>query len=192
MLRAVNTLLKKSDRRRWANTGNIYSAWDSRSKLVAALVPNNSRVIEFGAGRRVLEQYLDSSCSYVPSDIVDRGPGTIVFDLNERPLPDLGVDVYDVAVLIGVLEYLRELPEIVDWLAKYVAVCVVTYACATTTGHSPRALFERFTRVRHGWVNNYREDQLRAIFRERGFEIVQDEKWEKQRIFVFTQRSLSS
>ncbi len=188
MLRVITTLFKKTDRRRWADPRNLYASWESRNKQVAALVPNNSRVIEFGAGKRILERYLDPSCTYVPSDIVDRGPGTIVFDLNQRPLPDLGSDVYDVAVLSGVLEYVRDVPSMLDWLTKYVSVCVLTYAPAKATGYSPRALVDRVSRLRHGWMNNYREEQLRSIFRERGFELVQSEDWEQQRLFVFSQR----
>jgi hypothetical protein len=156
--------------------------------MVAALVPNNSRVIEFGAAKRLLERYLDPSCTYVPSDIVERGPGTIVCDFNQRPLPDLGANVYDVAVLIGVLEYVRDVPAVLDWLTKYVTLCVLTYACATAKGYSPRAVLGRVGRLRHGWVNNYGEEELRSLFRERGFELVRDENWENQRVFVFSQR----
>jgi hypothetical protein len=151
-------------------------------------VPKHSRVIEFGAGNRILERYLDASCTYVASDIVDRGPGTVVCDLNRRPLPDLGKSMYDVAVLMGVLEYLRDVPSVLDWLAKLVPVCVVSYACAKANGHSPRALVETVGRLRHGWMNNYRERELRSLFRERGFELVQDESWENQRLLVFSQR----
>ena len=189
MLRVVTTLLKKTDSRRWANPRNLYASWESRNKQVAALVPNNSRVIEFGAGKRVLERYLDPSCTYVPSDIIDRGPGTIVCDLNQRPLPDLGSNNYDVAVLSGVLEYVRDVPSLLDWLKKYVTVCVLTYAPAKSNGYSPVALLETIGRLRHGWMNRYREEELRSLFRERGFELVQQEDWEEQRLFVFSQRS---
>ena len=188
MLRAFTTLLKKTDRRRWADPCNLYASWESRNKQVAALVPSNSRVIEFGAGKRILERYLDPSCTYVPSDIIDRGPGTIVCDLNQRPLPDLGPNVYDVAVFSGVLEYVRDVPSMLDWLTKYVPVCVLTYAPARANGHSPRDLLDRIGRLRHGWMNNYREEELRSLFRERGFELAQQEDWEEQRLFVFSRR----
>ena len=188
MLRIITTSFKKTDRRRWADPRNIYASWESRNKELAALVPSNSRVIEFGAGKRILERYLDPSCSYVPSDIVDRGPGTIVFDLNQRPLPDLGPDAYDVAVFSGVLEYVREVPAVLDWLTKYVTVCVLTYAPAKAKGHSPRGLLETIGRLRHGWMNNYREEELRSLFCERGFELVQGKDWEDQRLFVFSRR----
>jgi len=188
MLRIIATFFKKTDRRRWADPRNIYASWESRNKELAALVPSNSRVIEFGAGKRILERYLDPSCSYVPSDIIDRGPGTIVFDLNQRPLPDLGPDAYDVAVFSGVLEYVREVPAMLDWLTKYVTVCVLTYAPAKARGHSPRGLLETIGRLRHGWMNNYREEELRSLFYERDFELVQGKDWEDQRLFVFSRR----
>ena len=188
MLRIIATFFKKTDRRRWADPRNIYASWESRNKELAALVPSNSRVIEFGAGKRILERYLDPSCSYVPSDIIDRGPGTIVFDLNQRPLPDLGPDAYDVAVFSGVLEYVRDVPAVLDWLTKYVTVCVLTYAPAKAKGHSPRGLLETIGRLRHGWMNNYREEELRSLFYERDFELVQGKDWEDQRLFVFSRR----
>ena len=188
MLRIITTSFKKTDRTRWADPRNIYASWESRNKELAALVPSNSRVIEFGAGKRILERYLDPSCSYVPSDIIDRGPGTIVFDLNQRPLPDLGPDAYDVAVFSGVLEYVREVPAVLDWLTKYVTVCVLTYAPAKARGHSPRGLLETIGRLRHGWMNNYREEELRSLFYERDFELVQGKDWEDQRLFVFSRR----
>jgi hypothetical protein len=190
MLRVITTLFKKTDRRRWADPRNLYASWESRNKQLAALVPNNSRVIEFGAGKRILERYLDPSCIYVPSDIIDRGPGTIVCDLNQRPLPDLGPDVYDVAVFSGVLEYVREVPSVLDWLTKYVAVCVLTYAPAKAKGNSLRRLLEAIARRRHGWMNNYREVELRSLFTERGFELVQEKDWEDQRLFVFSRAGL--
>jgi hypothetical protein len=186
MFRVITTLLKKTDRTRWSDPTSFHADWEPRTKMVAALVPNNSRVIEFGVGNRNLERYLDPSCSYTPSDLVDRGPGTIICDLNQRPLPDLGADVYDVAVLIGVLEYIRDLPSMLDWLTKYVTGCVVAYAPVRAKGYSPRAVFETVARLRHGWMNNYREEEIRSLFRERGFELVGDENWERQRLFAFS------
>ena len=143
VLRMVTTALKKTDRRRWADSDNLFASWEPRNKQLAALVPKNTRVIEFGAGKRVLERYLDPSCTYVPSDVVDRGPGTILCDLNERPLPSL--DGYDVAVLSGVLEYVRDVPSMLDWLTQLVGVCVLTYAPAKANGYSPWALLDRFS-----------------------------------------------
>jgi hypothetical protein len=119
--------------------------------------------------------------------MIDRGPGTIVCDLNERPLPDLGADTYDVAVLIGVLEYLRDVPAVLDWLTKYVSVFVLACAPAKDNGYSLRAMREAIGRLSAGWMNNYREDELRSLFLERGFVLERDEDWQDQRLYVFSQ-----
>jgi hypothetical protein len=186
MLRLAGALRQKTDHGRWADPRSIYESWESRTEMAAALVPNNSRVIEFGAARRVLETYLDPSCTYTASDLVDRGPGTIVCDLNERPLPDLGADVYDVAVIMGVLEYVRDVPSMLEWLAKHVQVCVLSYACAKTNGQSLRSRLETIGRLNQGWMNNYCEADLLALFGERGFALLSEERWKDQRLFAFS------
>ena len=56
---------------------------------MAELIPKGSVVLEFGAGRRQTEKWLDAGCTYIPSDVVSRGPDTIVLDLNSSTLPDL-------------------------------------------------------------------------------------------------------
>ena len=188
MLRVIATLNQETDHRRWADPRSFHASWEPRTKKAAAFVPNHSRVIEFGAGNRILEWYLDPSCTYVPSDIVDRGPGTIVCDLNRRPLPNLGERVYDVAVLLGVLEYLRDVPSVLDWLAKLVPVCVLSYPCAQANGHSLRGMLETVKRLNNGWMSNYREEELQSLFRERGFVPLRDDSWKNQRLFFFSRR----
>jgi hypothetical protein len=188
VLKLAGALRQKTDHDRWANPRNIYASWESRTEIAAALVPNNSRVIEFGAANRVLERYLDPSCTYAASDLVDRGPGTIVCDLNERPLPEFGADAYDVAVIMGVLEYVRDVPSMIDWLATHFPVCVLSYACMQANGHRLRSRFERIGRLNRGWMNNYSEDELRGLFHDRDFVLMRNDDWENQRLFVFSQR----
>jgi Methyltransferase domain len=187
MLRSLATVMQKTDHRRWSDVNNLEAAWQPRTKRAAELVPANSRVIEFGAGTRTLERHLDSSCSYVPSDIVDRGPGTIVLNLNES-LPNWGADTYDTAVVMGVFEYLRDVPSVLDWLTGQVSTCVLSYCCTQASRYSPLGWVERFHRLRAGWMNNYREDELRALFAERGFAARHAETMGNNRLFVFSRR----
>ena len=44
--------------------------------------PPGTRVIEFGCGRGLLERYFPEDARYFASDIVERGPDTVVCDLN--------------------------------------------------------------------------------------------------------------
>jgi Methyltransferase domain len=188
MLRALGALRQKTDYRRWAEPRNIYSSWESRTERAAELIPDGSSVIEFGAAKRVLERHLDPSCSYVPSDIVDRGPGTLIADLNNRPLPEIDAGAYDVAVFMGVLEYIRDLPAVVDWLAERVQTCVVSYACAPAASNVLRTLRGTVVRLQHGWMNSYNAEQLRLLFSDRGYAAPHEELWENQRLFIFSQQ----
>src|SRR4051812_21836081 len=98
----------KTDWGRWLDQTGFDSDWEERAKLIAGLVPKGTRIIDFGAGQRTLEKYLDPSCLYIPFDLVSRGSDTIVFDLNERPLPDLSFLDAEVATFAGVVEYIRD------------------------------------------------------------------------------------
>jgi hypothetical protein len=113
----------------------------------------------------------------------------MICDLNQRPLPDLGVNVYDVAVLLGVLEYLRDVPAVLDWLAKHVQTCILGYACAKGNGNSLLAKLEVVKRLTVGWMNNYSEEGLSSLFAERGFILQRTENWQTQRLMVFSQHS---
>src|SRR5690349_4690958 len=184
MLRLTGALRQKTDYDRWSDPRSIYASWESRTEMAAALVPNGSRVIEFGAARRVLEKFLHPSCTYTASDLVDRGPGTIVCDLNVRPLPDLGADAYDVAVIMGVLEYVRDVPSMLDWLTRHVGLCVLSYACTKANANRLRTRWESVGRLNHGWMNSYCADELQMLFGERGFALQHDDAWRDQRLFV--------
>ena len=126
-------LLHQSDYQRWTTPGSLETWWDTRTEKIAQLIPHNTRVIEFGAGRRQLEKFLDRSCTYIPSDLIDRGPGTIICDLNQRPLPDLRYVQAEVAVFSGVLEYIRDLESLIEWLSEQVPFCIASYTYVPPT-----------------------------------------------------------
>lgn len=187
--RVSSVVRRKTDLRRWADARSLDASWESRTRRAAALVPRHSRIIEFGAGNRVLERHLDPRCTYVPSDLVDRGPGTVVCNLNQRPLADLGQDAYDVAVLLGVLEYVDDVPFVLGWLTKRVPVCVVSYACATPRRRLLGGWYEALRRLTSGWINNFSEDEFKSLFRDQGLTVAHVENWQGQRLFVFSRSS---
>lgn len=169
------SLFGTTDVDRWADA-SAFDNWDQRTELMATRIPAGSSVIEFGAGRRQLERYLDPSCSYVPLDLVSRGAGTIVLDLNQRPLPDLGRR-FDVAVLAGVLEYIQRLPSFATWLAGISDSVIASYAVARTRPRSVGRLVERYRRAGAGWVNGYSEVELLDIFATAEFQLTEVIDW---------------
>ena len=121
-IRALKTsilkLIGRSDYFRWTPVDSLASNWDSRTMQIAKLISENSSVIEFGAGRQILRDYLPQGCQYTPSDLVDRGRGTIVCDLNSDALPQFSK--FDFAVFAGVMEYVNDIPRIVRHLKQSV------------------------------------------------------------------------
>lgn len=175
----------RSDYQRWKNPDSLEAWWESRTRQIALLIPRGTRVIEFGAGKRWLESYLDRSCSYIPSDLIDRGPGTVICDLNHRPLPDLRPLRPDVAVFIGVLEYVKDLTSVTLWLSRQVNSCVASYECAATEPRTLRRLLENLRRAKFGYMSTYTDAEFIELFARPGFTCVRIETWNEQRLFLF-------
>lgn len=180
----------KADLSRWADTSK-WEDWEERTRIIARMLSPNSQVIEFGAGKRLLERHLSIGCRYVPSDLVDRGQGTIIFDLNARPLPDLRARRFDVAVFAGVLEYVVDLPTFVLWLGRQVPACIASYNCAKSAPRTFSRLHETYDRIGAGWTNCFTETELVALFGREGFALErttdQHATVSNERIFVFRQ-----
>jgi hypothetical protein len=176
----------RADYARWSSNQGLEQWWDERTKLVAALVPASSRVIEFGAGRRQLEKFLSPGCVYTPSDLVDRGPGTIVCDLNQRPLPDLSGVAPEVAVFGGVLEYIRDVAALIQWLE---AAGVTTIVASFDPAPANLSLIGRYRescrRSYFGYMNQLTEKELVGLFKAAGFQCAVRQTWTTQILLQF-------
>ncbi len=181
----VFKLRHKADYKRWTDPGSLETWWDARTEKIALLIPQDSLVLEFGAGRRQLERFLGRSCTYIPSDLIDRGPGTIICDLNQRPLPDLRYAKAEVAVFSGVLEYIRDLESLIAWLSEQVAFCIASYTCVPTRQNAIQKIRNKFDRLYYGYMNNYTEEELVHLFNKCGFVCTTKDTWTSQRIFLF-------
>lgn len=176
--RGLSTSLRKlvggSDYGRWGEEGALRSDWDSRTRQIANLIEPGSSVLEFGAGRRVLEERLPAACTYTPSDLVDRGEGTLVCDLNAKALPNF--PSHDVVVFSGVLEYVNDVPRLIARLHACAPTIIASYAVYELNSASRRT---------NGWVNDYTLPELMEVFSEAGYRCEHKETWKEQMIFRF-------
>ena len=170
-------LLKKSDYERWGTAKGLNKNWDSRTKKIAGLIDSQSSIIEFGAGRLVLKSYIPSGCQYTPSDLVDRGGGTIVCDLNKKPLPEF--QTYDFAVFSGVLEYVYDVESLVAHLSHRVSNVVASYAVLESNAGKRR---------QYGWVNHFKSKEFIDLFEQAGFQCDHQEAWGGQLIYRFRKK----
>lgn len=160
-------VVKTTDYKRWINLANHSSTWNPRSEKIAKMIHPNSTVIEFGAGRKVLADYIDKSCRYQPSDCVDRGDDTLILDLNTTDLPNL--PHYDYAVFSGVIEYLVDVPKVVNWLSTFAEHAVLSYL--VVEGEKDQAIIQN--RRNFGWINDYSENEITDMFVHENF-VIQD------------------
>jgi len=182
-IRAINNIIKtyyrkffnKSDFKRWSTLNSYSKDWDSRTIKMAKLISPNSKVIEFGAGRKVLKNHLPENCSYTPSDIVDRGIETVVCDLNQKKLPIF--KDYDYAVFSGVLEYVNDVPRLIRHLSNNIDTFIISYAILKNDLVLKRGI--------HGWVNNFKEKELITIFNNTGYKLLDNYNWLNQKIYIF-------
>lgn len=186
---ATRTCLRRvtrgSDVSRWADMRNLSEGWDSRTIQLAQMVPPGSHVLEFGAGRRTLERHLPAGCSYTPCDLVDRGPNTVVCDLNSPTYPVF--PAHDVAMFSGVLEYIQDIPRLVAHLSSHSPIIIASYA-----GWLDNGLSEKLDRRSMGWVNDLTSEEFLRIFTDAGYECVESkcwDHWDAHRLFRFELRS---
>jgi hypothetical protein len=165
-----------SDYRRWGDPRSLSPDWDLRTQQIARLIPQGASVLEFGAGRMTLRAHLPDGCKYTPSDLIDRGSGTIVCDLNARELP--AFPAHDVAVFSGVLEYINDIDYLLNSIAQSVRVIIASYAVHEQV---PGKLERRS----HGWVNDYTSGEFEALFLRSGFRRDRVESWRGQAIYRF-------
>ncbi|WP_380751079.1 methyltransferase domain-containing protein [Salinimicrobium flavum] len=163
---------KRSDLLRWKKTGELNEDWNERSIILAEMVNSGAKVIEFGAGKMRLKDYLPPNCEYTPSDIHIRDSRVIYCDLNEDKMIDL--ENYDTAIFSGVLEYVYDLDNLFEKLAKSLKYINLTYACADISGAN---------RLKQGWLSDYTNSDLRDIFERKGFKVMEYLEWRKQSIF---------
>jgi hypothetical protein len=172
---------RQADYRRWANRAELSEQWDERTAEVARLIPAGASVLELGAGRMTLARLLPAGCRYTPSDIVDRGAGTIVCDLNAPSLPPF--PAHDIAVLSGVLEYITDVPRLAAHLVTVCPTVLATYMVADKP--SLRQVLQRRAR---GWSNDYTAAGLIRVFEDAGFTCRQRMPWRTLEIFQFVRR----
>lgn len=160
------------------NPDSLDQSWDIRTIMIAKLIPPGTSIIEFGAGRMVLRNHIPDTCTYTPSDIVNRGEGTIVTDLNLTPYRFINKK-FDIAVFSGVLEYVYDLNKLISYLSEYVNTIIASYATADECDSI-------VSRRKSGWINDYRYDDLIALFGSSGYSCEHVEAWKQQTIFVFS------
>jgi len=149
-----------TDIARWAAPGNLATQWDARAAMAAAWIPGGSRVLDVGCGAMTLGSLLQSGCTYVPADVVERRPGAFVADLNRGEFPP---GCYDWVVFLGVLEYVHDASWPLVRARDAAPNLLVTY-CTHLGG-------DVAVRRGMGWVNDFTRAAFEAMLAAAGWRI---------------------
>lgn len=153
----------RTDIERWANPKQLEPAWNARAQFTAGAIPAGSRVIDLGCGAMALEGFLPAGCSYQPVDVVARDERTIVCDFNRGDFPQAAIAAADQITMLGVAEYIFNLPGLLMRLARCGKPMLLSYCPSDNGLATPRGNL--------GWVNHHTLKEFTELLRDCGFEI---------------------
>ena len=135
--------------------------WVHRARHVATLCRDAQWVCDIGCGEQHLRWFLPVQTNYLPADLRQWTEDTETCDLNAGKLPLRSLTLSDTAVLIAVIQYLRDPNAVFAALAQYVEFLVLTYL---PTDRSPR--------LAKYYLSYLSETELTALLTRNGFEIL--------------------
>lgn len=157
-----------TDIARWSDPDSLDAAWDSRAEVAAQYIPDGARVLDIGCGKMALERFLPKHCFYQPCDVVKRDARTITCDLNRKEFPSEAVTSADIITLLGVIEYVKDLPAMFAQLRASGREVVVTYHTTNMTAGLDRNAL--------GWLNHLSNSEIAKLFLDAGFSVLNIEK----------------
>ncbi len=148
----------QTDTERWRDPGQLERAWNERARQAADFIPSGAVVLDMGCGAMALEQFLPPACIYLPCDLVARDRRTLVCDFNVGgfPVADHATHI----TVLGVLEYIYDVPTFLNRLRVYARPIVLSYNPTDLTGTIDRPAL--------GWVNNLSFAELERALRTAG------------------------
>jgi hypothetical protein len=151
---------RETDIARWSKSENFCQNWSRRSPFAAALCADSDCVCDIGCGLQSLRPLLPAHIKYLPADIAKRTEDTVVCDLNQKELPLEYLREADTVTLLGVIEYIFDVPWLLQALRQSIKVLIVSYNPADMLATGRRE---------NGWVNDFRLDELVLMINAAGY-----------------------
>lgn len=165
-----NFIFKKS----WKYNEYFAEEWQQRIKFMATMIGAADSVLDLGCGPCWLRKYLKPNVAYYGCDYIQRCSDTVIADFNKHEFPDLFVDV---CFGSGVLEYIDDLPWLINQCAQHSNTLIISYC-------SFDFYSDKNQRKKLHWVNHYTEADLLNICIKSDLKLNLKSYYEKQSVFV--------
>jgi hypothetical protein len=144
----------------WSNESNYEDAWGGRAAMAAQFINQGEKwVCDIGCGpKQALRSYLPEDSVYVGADLHKWSDDIWSCNLNSLDVPEAALLSADVCLLLGVIEYLYDVPSSIRKISKYCDTLITSY-CTTDLTDSRWPL----------WVNSYSGPQIGSILGLAGF-----------------------
>jgi hypothetical protein len=111
---------------RWFGAQTEEDWLHERCRLAATCIDEGANVADLGCGLQVLREHLPASCTYTGYDLGDMHPDNVLIDLDEAfTLPE----EHDLAVVLGVLEFLSDPRAALSRVVENVNTVVLSFVC---------------------------------------------------------------
>lgn len=148
---------------RWKDLeeSTVWGTHRGRMELIAGLLPLGTKsVADYGEGKLSLKQFIDISIVYYPIDYKKRSEETILCDFDKDALPDLQAEA---VVCTATLVFIEKAESLLQHFCRN-AACTILLSYVTTD------IFpDTDGRRASGYVNDYSEKELIAMFQKSGF-----------------------
>ena len=141
---------KAPDRQKWGASSSYRADWAARGVLAARHIPDGSRILEIGTGGGAFRQLVAGRCRYTGTDLQPIDKNTLALNIETDPLPH---GPWDVAVVLGVLEYLHDPIAALNKVSAAAQTVILSYCI-------PRGPNPQTHRSTRGWINALSEQDL--------------------------------
>ncbi len=133
---------------------------------------------DFGCGNRSIEKLLSEKTKnpfqYYGYDINPQSASTIKIDLGSNFPSEM---CFDVAVCLGLLEYIEDVPTFLQKLRKSCNFTILSYVFDS-------GFYSADDLLKLEWSNHFKIEEINSVLREAGFQWNEDETILKEKFFL--------
>jgi predicted O-methyltransferase YrrM len=156
---------------RWQNINSLQDEWVKRIRALRDMLPSDTKsLVDFGCGKKVLKQFLSPDILYIGIDSHRKFGADRELDLNSKFTTE-DLPKADVAFFSGVLEYIANLPYVLEKISYNFSTIVFSYHTFTQKSSS------RGSRRNLGWVNDFTLSELASCLESNDFTITRYEEF---------------